>query len=194
MYFIMEKRMKPTICAIAAVGPQNAIGIDDRIPWHSKADFYHFKKTTLGHPCIFGRKTYQGLPKRPLPDRLNIICSTQHNNIWGQDGVFLASSIESAIEQSQDLDQIFICGGAAIYEYVLNHDLIDVFYLTKIFSPVLANQIKENPGRYTYFPKDLDTFFSPDKWHPQQIIYPCDILPIEKSPIQATFYKFIRTR
>ena len=186
--------MKPTICAIAAAGPQNVIGIGDRMPWHSLADFYHFRKITMGYPCVFGRKTFQGLPKQPLPGRLNIVCSAQHNNTRGQDGVFLASSIESAIKYSQNFDHIFICGGARIYDYALNHDLIDVFYLTKVYSPALATQIKENPDRYTYFPKDLDTFFSPNRWQSQQIVYPGNILPIEKSPIQATFYKFTRTR
>lgn len=186
--------MKPTICAIAAVGPENVIGIGDRMPWHSQADFYHFRKTTMGYPCVFGRKTFQGLPKHPLPGRLNIVCSTRHNNTWGQDGVFLASGIESAIEQSRNFDQIFICGGAGIYDYALNHDLIDIFYLTRVYSPALAGQIKETPDKYTYFPKDLDTFFSPDRWQSKKIIYPADILPIEKSPIQTTFYKFTRTR
>ena len=46
------------VCAIFAIGPDNVIGIEDKMPWHSRQDFYHYKKTTMGYPCLFGDRTF----------------------------------------------------------------------------------------------------------------------------------------
>ena len=186
--------MKTTVCAIVGIGPQNIIGIDDQMPWHCARDLYHFRKTTMGYPCIFGSKTFQGLPQRPLPGRLNIVCSSKYNDTFAPDGCFYASSIESAIRQSCGFDKVFICGGASIYNYAFDMDLIDEFYLTKIQAPELTRMVQQESNKYTYFPKAPDKLLTPDKWQPRQIIYPKNVLPPEKTPVTACFLKYIRTR
>jgi dihydrofolate reductase len=186
--------MKPTICAIVATGPYDVIGCDNRMPWHSAQDFYHFRHTTMGFPCVFGKNTFLGIGNRPLQGRLNIICSSKYNDKFMPNGCFYASCIESAIQQSCSFDKVFICGGASVYEYVFDMDLIDVFYLTKIYNPDLAKNVLQNPQRYTFFPKNTDTYFTTDKWQSEQIIYPINILPPEKTPTVSTFFKYTRIR
>lgn len=61
------------IATILAVGPKNIIGKGDKLAWHSKVDFEHFKDLTNGNPCLFGATTFYGLPTYPLKNRLNIV-------------------------------------------------------------------------------------------------------------------------
>ena len=187
------KSTNQTICAIVAVGPDNVIGLGGGMPWHSKQDFYHFKKMTIGNPCIFGKTTYFNLPKRPLPKRPNIICSSSyHDEVI--DDCYCASSLESALKYCYGFQNIFICGGGALYKYAFNQDLIDITYLTKIDSPELSKQIAQNPNAYTRFPFDITAFFNTPKWSPEQIIYPSGVLPVENSGILAQFFKYTRNR
>ena len=64
----------PHLAIIAAVARNGVIGIDNRLPWKLPEDLRHFKATTLGHPVIMGRKTWESLG-RPLPGRMNIVVS-----------------------------------------------------------------------------------------------------------------------
>ena len=185
---------KPTVCAIVAVGPGNVIGHGDSMPWHSRQDFYHFRKLTMGYPCIFGRRTYDGLPTKPLPGRLNIVCSSEYNDIYISPDVFQASCIERALSKCCEYDRVFICGGAAVYKYVFDHDLVDIVYLTRISDSILSQDIQLNPTAYTFFPIDIDSFFSKNHWAQEQIVYPSHVLPREMLNISAMFYKYTRNR
>ena len=114
--------MKPEICAIFAIGPDNVIGIEDKMPWHSKKDFYHYKQVTKGYPCIFGDRTFFGLPKYPLTDRLNIVVKldipgasviqTSQKDKNGKvkyiGGFIEVPSIETAINFASNYSKIFI--------------------------------------------------------------------------------------
>ena len=184
---------KQTICAIVAVGPDNVIGLDGGMPWHSKQDFYHFKKMTIGNPCIFGKTTYFNLPKRPLSKRPNIICSSSyHDEVI--DDCYCASSLESALKYCYGFPHVFICGGGALYKYAFNQDLIDIAYLTKIDSAELAKQIAMAPDKYARFPFDITTFFNTPKWSVENMVYPSDVLPVENPGVLARFFKYTRNR
>lgn len=184
---------KQTICAIVAVGPDNVIGLDGGMPWHSKQDFYHFKKMTKGNPCIFGKTTFFNLPKHPLPKRPNIVCSSSYKNELNND-VYYASSLENALNYCVRYNQVFICGGGALYKYALNQNLIDIMYLTEIISPELTQQIAQNPNAYTRFPFDITAFFSTPKWSVENIVYPSGVLPVENPGVMAHFFKCVRNR
>lgn len=184
---------KTTVCGIVAVGPFDVIGKNGIMPWYSRQDFYHFKTMTIPYPCIFGKNTFLNLPFSPLPDRLNIICSSQHKNERHSD-MFFAQSVESAIEYCKDFDYVFICGGQKIYEYALNNDFIDIMYITKIYDENLAQQIIINPDEYIKFPVKTDIFFGSDKWVDKKIIYPQNSLPKEYGTTTAKFFKCIRAR
>ena len=183
-------------CSIVAVGPYDVIGHGNSMPWHSKQDFYHFKKITTPYPCIFGRNTYENMPKTPLPNRLNIVCSSKYADEL-KDGVFYASNLENAInfaKKNTPGDKIFVCGGSMIYKYALEHDLIDVMYITKIQDSELKRNIAENRADFTYFPMDTLEFFTSPRWDSAKIIYPAGVLPQEIGNVQPMFFKSVRVR
>lgn len=122
------------ITLIAAIDENHLIGRDDTIPWHIPADFKHFKETTLGYPIVMGRKTYDSLPKRPLPGRANIVVSRSKEI----DGAQVYPDVMSAIEAGLSLNEtIFIIGGQSIYEQTI--DLADRLLITHIDGGYLGN-------------------------------------------------------
>jgi dihydrofolate reductase len=102
------------IIIIAAMAENNVIGKDNALPWSLKADMVHFRELTMGCPCIMGRKTWESLPKRPLPGRLNIVIS-RSMSAEAVPGAVVFSSLEAAVRHCAGHEKIFICGGAAIY-------------------------------------------------------------------------------
>ncbi len=184
---------KTNICGIVAVGPNDVIGQNNHMPWHSCGDFYHFKTLTTPYPCLFGKNTFNGLPHGALPNRLNIICSSNNTNEL-KNGIFYANSVEVAIDYCKNFEYLFICGGGKVYEYALNHDLIDIMYLTKIYDEKLAQNVKSGQFEYTQFPIDTNVFFNSDKWVSKRMIYPQNILPTEKTNTVVKFFKCVRVR
>lgn len=120
------------ISAIAAIGKENRVlGNKGKIPWYIPEDFAHFKQTTMGHPIIMGRKTFETFPK-PLPGRTHIVV-TRDASYTVPEEVFTATSIESAIEKAKEQpgsDEIFIIGGGQIYTAALPYT--DRLYLTLV--------------------------------------------------------------
>lgn len=92
-----------------------AIGRSGDMPWHLPADLAHFKRTTLGHPVIMGRKTFESIG-RPLPGRRNIVITRQTG--WSADGIDVAGSLEAALAEVGDIP-CFVIGGGEIYRLAL---------------------------------------------------------------------------
>ena len=116
------------ISLIVAMASNRAIGKDNRMPWHLSADLKRFKQTTMGHPIIMGRKTFEAVG-RPLPGRTNIIIS--RNSSFKPASCVVANSVEAAIQHGCSLDkEVFIIGGAAIYNATL--PLANNLYITLI--------------------------------------------------------------
>lgn len=184
---------KSTVCGIVAVGPGDVIGKGGVMPWHSRQDLYHFRTLTTPWPCVFGKTTFEKLPIQPLPNRLNIVCSSGYNNEL-KNGVFFAKSLESGIEYCKNFPYVFICGGAKVYEYALHQDLIDVMYITKIYDKKLQQNVMQHHDDYVQFPVNTDVFFDSDKWATKEIIYKDGALPKEYDDIKNIFYKCVRTR
>ncbi|MBO4622518.1 MAG: dihydrofolate reductase [Bacilli bacterium] len=196
--------MKPEICAIFAIGPDNVIGIEDKMPWHSKKDFYHYKQVTKGYPCIFGDRTFFGLPKYPLTDRLNIVVKldipgasviqTSQKDKAGKveytGGFIEIPSIETAINFVSNYSKIFICGGRSVYKYCLENKLIDTIYLTKVESEDLSEKIAQDPDKYIRFPIDIEKYVK--GWNCDDIFYDPAILPQEDSDIMVKFLKYTK--
>ena len=181
------------ICAIVAIGPDNVIGRNGVMPWHSASDLAHFRKMTLSHPCIFGRNTFEHLPIKPLDNRFNVVVGSQYKNKYC-DNVFYASSVERAIFECSGAGRIFICGGAQIYDYSLTHDLIDTMYLTIIKNPVLEYDIQKNPDTYCRFTKSAEIFLKSEKWMVSPIIYPPNTLPKDDANTITEFYRCTHVR
>lgn len=109
----------PKIGLIYARADNGVIGKDGVMPWHLPEDLAHFKRTTLNHPVIMGRKTWDSLPPRfrPLPGRTNIVITRQPD--WHAEGAIRATSLEDALQQCQHEKQIWVIGGAQIYAQAL---------------------------------------------------------------------------
>jgi dihydrofolate reductase len=118
------------IALLVAVAENGVIGKDNQLLWKLRDDLQLFKKRTLGHAIIMGRKTYDSIGK-PLPGRTNIVIS--RNAALKIDGCTVTSSLEEALEVAQVLhpeQEIFIIGGGKIYE--LAAPIATKLYLTKV--------------------------------------------------------------
>jgi len=105
--------MKETeISMIVAADSNNAIGSDNKMPWHLPDDFKYFKSTTLGHTVIMGRLTMESLPF-PLPKRRNIVMSSNKDSIL--EGFEHAKSSRDALSMVEGEEKVFIIGGGQIY-------------------------------------------------------------------------------
>ena len=107
-----------------------AIGKNGGIPWSCPQDMKWFKDTTIGHAVIMGRKTFDSL-KKPLKDRINIVITSKDIVTNSEEKIYAAKSVEEAISLAKSLtmNDIFIIGGASIYKYALEHDLVDKIYI-----------------------------------------------------------------
>ncbi len=114
------------ISLIAAMDKNRLIGIKNGLPWHLPADFKHFKEVTMGRPVVMGRKTFESIGK-PLPGRKNIIVSRSG---FLADGIVVVDSIDAALKEVADADEIMIIGGASFYEQMI--DKADRMYLTHV--------------------------------------------------------------
>jgi len=112
----------PEIIIIAAMAENRVIGRSNAIPWSIKEDMQRFKQLTSGWPCIMGRKTWESLPKKPLPGRLNIIVSKSmsRDSSSAPPGVKICESLSSAIDDCVSYEKIFICGGENIYKEAMS--------------------------------------------------------------------------
>ncbi|GAA6203944.1 type 3 dihydrofolate reductase [Thalassotalea sp. SU-HH00458] len=112
---------------IVAHANNRIIGKDNDMPWHLPADLAYFKKTTLGKPVVMGRKTYESIG-RPLPGRQNIVISRDKN--YQAEGVTTVTSVEQALQQAGDVEEVMVIGGGAIYQHCL--PAADRLYITHI--------------------------------------------------------------
>lgn len=132
------------ISAIVAAAKNRVIGKDNQIPWYLSNDFKYFKKTTLNHHIIMGRKSFQSIG-RPLPKRTNIVVT--RNSFFIATGCLIAHSIEEAltIAQNNGAKEVFIIGGGGIYEQSMEY--VDCLYIT---------EVDAEPEGDVFFPK-IDT-------------------------------------
>ena len=133
---------------IVAMAKNRVIGIDNKMPWHLPADFAWFKKNTLGHPVIMGRKTFESIGK-PLPGRRNIVVS--RNPDWRFAGCDVFNSLGAALASCNPNDQIFVIGGASLYNEAL--PMASHLYITEVDAAPIGD---------THFPA-----LAPGHWHEQ---------------------------
>lgn len=117
------------ISAIVAVSKDGVIGRDNQIPWYLPEDLKYFKKVTLGHPVIMGRKSFVSIG-RPLPKRTNIIVT--RDPFYIVSGCIVVNTLEEALEWAlkEGEDEIFIIGGGEIFEQSISY--WDKLYLTEV--------------------------------------------------------------
>lgn len=118
-----------TINIIAAVAQNNAIGYENKLLYHIKADMQRFRQLTLGHTVIMGRKTFESLPGGALPDRRNIVLSRSAKEHTGCETY---TSLDEALSHCGRDGEVFIIGGESLYRGALPK--ADMLYMTEIES------------------------------------------------------------
>lgn len=125
---------KPKLALIVAMSENRVIGRDNALPWHLKSDLKMFKAITQFKPIIMGSNTWDSLPRKPLPGRLNLVCS-RDLKFEAEGGIVCHSLFEAldiAREHAADdgADEVVVIGGANIYEQTLPK--ADRLYVTEV--------------------------------------------------------------
>lgn len=158
------------ITLIAAAAENNALGKDNQLVWHLPDDFKRFKQITSGHYIIMGRKTFESFPK-PLPNRTHVIITRQKN--YKVDGCIVVNSIEDAIKVCPKEEEVFIIGGADIYNQSI--DFADKIELTRVHANFEAD---------AFFPK-----INLNHW---KLIFEEKHVQDEKHNFDFTFQTFVK--
>lgn len=119
------------ISIVVATARGNVIGKANDLPWYLPADLKHFKQLTEGHTVVMGRKTFESIMARlgkPLPNRRNIVITRDPD--YKAPGARVVYSLEAALREQKADDQLFVIGGAQIYEQALS--LVERVYLTQV--------------------------------------------------------------
>jgi dihydrofolate reductase len=123
------------ISIIVAVSDDWGIGKDNDLLWHLPEDMKRFKKLTTGNTIIMGKRTWESLPKRPLPNRKNVVITDNPGENF--EGAVSVYSIDEAIATCRDDDEIFIIGGGSIYRQFM--PLADRLYITHVHKKTEAD-------------------------------------------------------
>ena len=133
---------------IVAISANYGIGLSNKLLFSSKEDMKFFKEMTINNVVIMGRKTFESIGGKPLPNRFNIVITTQQfSELSSTNNEVYCNSVEEAItlsKKSHPEKEIFIIGGGQIYNYCLENNLVDKIYCNKFF---------EEKESDTFFPK-----------------------------------------
>ena len=124
---------------IVAVSDNGVIGQEGELPWHLSSDLRRFKRLTMGHPILMGRKTYESIG-RLLPGRITVVLSRQA--AYPAEGAIVAGSLDEALSRVSGDNEVFIIGGAELYRSTLQR--VSRIYLTVVHAQVEGD---------TYFPE-----------------------------------------
>lgn len=130
---------------VAAVAENGVIGREGDLPWHLPEDLKAFKRRTVGHTLVMGRKTFDSIG-RPLPRRRSVVLS--RNPELEIPGAETAGSLEEALERLAGEEEVFVVGGAEVYRRALPK--ADRLLLTRVHASVEGD---------TFFPE-----IDPDAW------------------------------
>ena len=143
---------------------KGGIGINNKLPWHISEDLQNFKSLTVNSTIIMGRKTWDSLKVKPLPNRRNIVMSS---NVIKD--IECYSSIDTLLNEIKNLSNIFVIGGSEIYKlfYPKSKELHISFVDKNIetidtFFPISINQIKKEFKKISYIELTKDTVYT--KW------------------------------
>lgn len=119
------------VSLIAAMAENRVIGRADALPWHLPRDMRHFKRLTVGHTVVMGRRTFETLPA-PLSDRRNVVLT--RDPAYRRSGVDVVHTLDAALAAAAGSDEVFVAGGAAIYRLAL--PVADRIHLTVVHATV----------------------------------------------------------
>jgi dihydrofolate reductase len=117
----------PHLALVVARARNGVIGRDGDLPWRLRSDLQRFKAITLGKPCIMGRSTWESLPLKPLPGRLNLVLTRDlsYEEAGKANGAVVCSNLADAVDiaretaEDEGVDEICVIGGTALFEATL---------------------------------------------------------------------------
>lgn len=148
------------LVGIVAVADNDVIGKDGDMPWHIPADLQHFKETTMDHPVVMGRVTYEGILEtlgEPLPGRTTVVLTSR--DLETPANAVTAGSLDEALEEAEsaarerheDADRIFVAGGGTVYEQFL-----------PALDRLIVTEVHAEPDGDTSFPEWNESNFCED--------------------------------
>ena len=157
------------IVLVAAIGENNVIGVEGKLPWHISSDLKHFRALTLNKPVIMGRKTFESIGK-PLDQRTNIVVSRNLARVGA--GVVIATSIDAALgvarsdAEKRGVKEIMVIGGGDIFTALMSRATrLEITHVhaspdgDSFFPPIDPQQWEQRSGREVPAgPKDSASF------------------------------------
>lgn len=119
------------VSLVVAMDRRRVIGKDNQLPWRLPADLAYFKRVTMGHPVIMGRRTHESIGK-PLPGRRNIVVTRQRGYV--APGCTVVGSLAEAMAAAGDADEVSVIGGSSVFAETLPR--ADVIHLTEVDAEV----------------------------------------------------------
>jgi dihydrofolate reductase len=160
----------PKLSIIAAIAENNAIGRNNQLLCHISQDLQRFKQLTLHHTVIMGRNTFLSLPKGALPQRKNIVITTQSLAL---PECLVAHSLEEALKLCEEEEEVFIIGGSSLYHQTIHQ--ADKLYLTCIHESF-----------------DADAFFPPFDLTQWKVTYTEEHPSTDTKPYSFSFINYER--
>ena len=124
---------------VVAMARNRVIGRKNALPWRLPVDLAHFKKVTMGHPVVMGRKTFESIG-RALPGRKNIVVT--HNRAFVAPGCVVVGSLDEAWKAAGDAEEVCVIGGTTLFMETL--PLADLIHITEVEADIAGD---------TYFPE-----------------------------------------
>lgn len=142
------------ISLVVAVSRNGVIGRDGGLPWHLSSDLKLFKAITLSKPIIMGRKTWESLPRKPLPGRVNIVVTRKAGFV--SEGAVVVHSVEQALAAAGDVEEIAVIGGGEIYNLFM--PLANRVYRTDVDLEVAGDTLFPSLPRDEWFETRSEEF------------------------------------
>ena len=133
------------VVVLVAMDANRGIGINNQLPWHIPEDLVRFKQQTSGQAIIMGRKTWESLPKAPLPNRLNIVLSRNPGALDIAAPVVSTLADGIAVAQSHGVSTAYIVGGSAVYQQAIEHQLATELIITQVSGTWECDTFFPNP-------------------------------------------------
>lgn len=146
---------------IVACSLNGGIGLDNHIPWYIPDELKYFKHVTSSCPdgltniVIMGKHTWNSLPKKPLPNRINIVVSSTLQLTHQNDNTYIVSSLDNALtlcRQFDNIHKVFVIGGYQLYSEALNHPQCENVYVTHILKHVMCDVMFPLETLFSKFP------------------------------------------
>jgi len=160
------------ISLIVAMTSNRVVGRAGGLPWHITEDLRRFKQLTMSHSIVMGRKTYESIG-RALPGRNSIVITRQAD--FAPNGVNTAHNLEDALRLAADDDEIFVIGGAQIYELAL--PCAERLYLTLVHADI-----------------EGDAFFPEIQWDEWELVEDSEVQSSRTAPFSFSFQVFDKAR